>query len=92
MYKKPIIVFEGIEGSGKSTHIKNVERYLLKKKANYIKLREPGGSRFSEKIRNLILNKNSNLDKITDLLLYMAARNENVNKIIKKNYHSIYCR
>ncbi|OUX38468.1 MAG: dTMP kinase [Candidatus Pelagibacter sp. TMED273] len=86
MYKKPIIVFEGIEGSGKSTHIKNVERYLLKKKANYIKLREPGGSRFSEKIRNLILNKNSNLDKITDLLLYMAARNENVNKIIKKNY------
>ena len=86
MYKKPIIVFEGIEGSGKSTHIKNVERYLLKKRANYIKLREPGGSRFSEKIRNLILNKNSNLDKITDLLLYMAARNENVNKIIKKNY------
>ena len=86
MYKKPIIVFEGIEGSGKSTHIKNVERYLLKKRANYIKLREPGGSSFSEKIRNLILNKNSNLDKITDLLLYMAARNENVNKIIKKNY------
>ena len=86
MYKKPIIVFEGIEGSGKSTHIKNVERYLLKKGANYIKLREPSGSLFSEKIRNLILNKNSNLDKITDLLLYMAARNENVNKIIKKNY------
>ena len=86
MSKKPIIVFEGIEGSGKSTHIKNVERYLLKKGANYIKLREPGGSLFSEKIRNLILNKNSNLDKITDLLLYMAARNENVNKIIKKNY------
>ena len=86
MYKKPILVFEGIEGSGKTTHIKNVVNYLKKKRVKYIKLREPGGSLFSEKIRNLILNKNSNLDKITDLLLYMAARNENVNKIIKKNY------
>ncbi len=86
MSKYPIIVFEGIEGSGKSFHIKNLEKYLKKKKIKFLKLREPGGSKNSEKIRNLILNKNSNFDKITDLFLYLAARNENYNNIIKKNY------
>ena len=86
MYKKPIIVFEGIEGSGKSFHIKNVTNYLRKKKIKFIKLREPGGSKNSEKIRKLILNKNSNFNKMTDLLLYMASRNENLNNIILKNY------
>tara|TARA_B100000965_G_scaffold378494_1_gene373471 strand:+ start:347 stop:958 length:612 start_codon:yes stop_codon:yes gene_type:complete len=86
MYKKPVIVFEGIEGSGKSFHIKNVTNYLRKKKIKFIKLREPGGSKNSEKIRKLILNKNSNFNKMTDLLLYMASRNENLNNIILKNY------
>ena len=86
MYKNPIIVFEGIEGSGKSFHIKNIEKYLKKKKVKYIKLREPGGSANSEKIRKVILNKKSNFKKLTDLFLYMAARNENYHNIIKKNY------
>ncbi len=86
MFKYPIIVFEGVEGSGKSFHIKNLEKYLKKKKIKYIKLREPGGSKNSEKIRSLILKKNSNFNKLTDLLLYMAARNENYQNLIKKNY------
>ena len=86
MSKYPIIVFEGIEGSGKSFHVKNLEKYLKKKKIKYLKLREPGGSKNSEKIRNLILNKKSNFNKITDLFLYLAARNENYETIIKKNY------
>ena len=85
MYKKPIIVFEGIEGSGKSLHINNVAVYLKKKGRKYIKIREPGGNRNSEKIRKLILSSKSNFDKITDLLLYLAARNENIVNIIKKN-------
>ncbi len=54
MYKKPIIVFEGIEGSGKSHHINKISKYLDKKKVSYIKIREPGGSLNSEKIRRLI--------------------------------------
>ncbi len=83
MYKKPIIVFEGIEGSGKSYHISKVSKFLEKKKIGYIKIREPGGSLNSEKIRNLILNKKSNFNKKTDLLLYLAARSENVNAITK---------
>ena len=85
MYKKPIIVFEGIEGSGKSLHINNVAAYLKKKGRKFIKIREPGGNQNSEKIRKLILNNASNFDKITDLLLYLAARNENIVNIIKKN-------
>tara|TARA_B100000579_G_scaffold187499_1_gene152900 strand:+ start:476 stop:757 length:282 start_codon:yes stop_codon:yes gene_type:complete len=86
MYKKPLIVFEGIEGSGKTTHIKYVSKLLKKKKINFIKIREPGGSKNSEKIRTLILNNKSNFNYNTDLLLYLAARSENIEKIISKNY------
>ena len=85
MSKKPIIVFEGIEGSGKSHHISKVSKYLESKKISYIKIREPGGSSNSEKIRKLILNKKSDFDANTDLLLYLAARSENI-KLIKKFY------
>ena len=85
MFKKPIIVFEGIEGSGKSSHIKKVSNFLDKKNIEYIKIREPGGSLNSEKIRRLILNKKSNFNIHTDLLLYLAARSENIS-LIKKFY------
>ena len=85
MSRKPIIVFEGIEGSGKSHHISVVSKYLDKKKINYIKIREPGGNLNSEKIRKLILNNKSDFNKNTDLLLYLAARSENI-KTIKKYY------
>ena len=85
MSKKPVIVFEGIEGSGKSYHISNVSKYLKKNDIAHIKIREPGGSLNSEKIRKLILDKKSNFDKDTDLLLYLAARNENIRKL-KKYY------
>ncbi len=85
MSKKPVIVFEGIEGSGKTFHIDQVSRYLKKKKIKHITIREPGGNRNSEKIRNLILNNKSNFNQNTDLLLYLAARSENI-EIFKKNY------
>ena len=86
MYKKIIIAFEGIEGSGKTLHIKNIANYLKKRKVSFIKLREPGGSKNSEKIRKLILNKKSTFNKKTDLLLYLASRSENIESIINKNY------
>ena len=85
MSKKPIIVFEGIEGSGKSHHINKVSNFLKKNKIKFIKIREPGGSLNSEKIRRLILNKKSNFNTHTDLLLYLAARSENIS-LIKKTY------
>ena len=86
MSKKPIIVFEGIEGSGKSHHISVISNYLDKKKIDYINIREPGGNPNSEKIRKLILNNKSDFNKNTDLLLYLAARSENI-KTIKKYYN-----
>ena len=87
MYKKkPLIVFEGIEGSGKTYHINNVAKFLKKRRIKFIKLREPGGSKNSEIIRKIILNKKSQFNKFTDLFLYLASRTENIEKIIKKNY------
>ena len=85
MSKKPIIVFEGIEGSGKSYHLSRLSKYLDKKKISYIKIREPGGSKNAEKIRKIILSKKSNFNRETDLLLYQAARSENMS-ILRKNY------
>ncbi len=75
MSKKIIISFEGIEGSGKSYHLKNVSNYLIKNKIPHIKLREPGGSKNAEKIRKLILNKKSTFNNKTYLILYLSERN-----------------
>ena len=85
MSKNPVIVFEGIEGSGKSYHISQVSNHLKRKKIDHIKIREPGGTSNAEKIRKLILNNKSNFNKITDLLLYLAARSENV-QLLKKHH------
>ena len=87
--KKPFfIVFEGVEGCGKSYQSKKLFRFLKKKNIPSILTREPGGTKSAEMIRNLILkdyfNKSSKdkFDKYTDTLLYLAARNEHIkNKI-----------
>jgi dTMP kinase len=77
------IVFEGIEGTGKSYQINKLYNNLKKKKASVIKTREPGGSKTAEKIRNLIFSKNSKqFDKLTDFYLMNAARNEHVKKTL----------
>jgi len=77
------IVFEGIEGTGKSYQINKLYSNLKKKKINVIKTREPGGSSTAEQIRNLIFSKKaSKFDKITDYYLMNAARNEHVKKTL----------
>ena len=86
MSKKPVIVFEGIEGSGKSYHLNNVSKFLKRKKIKHVVIREPGGSKNPEKIRDFILNKNINFHNLTDLFLYLSARNENYNSILKENF------
>ena len=68
MSKKPIIVFEGIEGTGKSHHIKKVAFFLKNNKKEFIQIREPGGSKNSEKIRKLILSI-TNL-RLINILIY----------------------
>ena len=86
MSKYPIIVFEGIEASGKSTSLKKIIKYLKIKKIKYETFREPGGTNFSERLRSYMLNKKSKLNKKTDLFLLMASRSENIDKILKENY------
>ena len=86
MSKNPIIVFEGVETSGKSTNLKKTIKYLKKKKIKYISFREPGGTNISEKLRQFMLNRKSKLNNKTDLFLLMASRSENFDKIIRKNY------
>ena len=87
--KKPFfIVFEGVEGCGKSFQSKKLYKNLKKNNFNTILTREPGGTKSSELIRNLILkdyfskSSKEKFDKYTDTLLYLAARNEHIiNKI-----------
>ncbi len=88
--KKPFfIVFEGVEGCGKSFQCRKLFKKLVKNKIETILTREPGGTKSSELIRNLILkdyfekNLKEKFDKYTDTLLYLAARNEHIkNKVL----------
>jgi dTMP kinase len=102
MYKKKpfFIVFEGVEGCGKSFQSKKLLKNLKKKKIPTLLTREPGGTKSAELIRNLILkdyfNKDNKdkFDKYTDTLLYLAARNEHIKNKIKpalKNKHIVIC-
>ncbi len=90
MYKKKpyFIVFEGVEGCGKSYQSKKLFFKLKRANISALLTREPGGTKSAELIRNLILkdyfnkSKKEKFDKYTDTLLYLAARNEHVkNKI-----------
>ena len=88
MYKKKFfIVFEGIEGSGKSSHSLSLVKKLKSLKIPCVYLREPGGSKEAECIRNFLLkNENKKFNSLTDTLLYLAARNENFLRKIKPFY------
>ena len=102
MYKKKpfFIVFEGVEGCGKSFQSKKLFNNLKKHKIDTILTREPGGTKSSELIRNLILrdyfikDNKEKFDKYTDTLLYLAARNEHIKNKIKpalKNKYIVIC-
>jgi dTMP kinase len=89
--KSFFICFEGVEGSGKSTQAKLLYEFIKKKITKKVILtREPGGTLFSEKIRNLMLDKKTNISPLTEFFLLMAARNEHItskiNFYIKKNF------
>ena len=86
MYKKKslLITFEGVEGSGKSYHSRKLFEKIKKRKIPSILTREPGGLKNVEQIRKILLNgKKNKFDKTTDALLYLAARNEHIIKILK---------
>jgi len=87
--KGKFIVFEGIDGCGKTTQINEIFNWLpqsnlISNNSSIIKTREPGGSLLGEKLRELVLsnNKYNEPSSLTELLLYSADRAEHVTKII----------
>ena len=81
--KGKFITFEGSEGCGKSTQSKLLYQYLKKQKFCVLYLREPGGVKVSEKIRKILLDPQNRISPECETLLYMAARAQVVNDIIK---------
>ncbi len=76
-FKPLFISFEGIDGSGKSTQCKMLYHDLLDRGYSVHLFREPGGTRISEKIRDILLdNENMEMSAITEMLLYFASRNQ----------------
>ncbi len=96
MKKKAIfITVEGIEGSGKSSIINFLEKFLKKRGFKVKVFREPGSTRIGEKIRSILLdNRNKELSKHTELLLYLACRTQLVEEKLKKalaKYDFVIC-
>ena len=85
------ITFEGIDLSGKSTQIKLLQKHLTGKNKKVISVREPGGTPISEKIRDILLDKEHlNMEYLTEFLLFSSSRQQLTKEIIlphlKKNY------
>ncbi len=82
--KGKFITFEGSEGCGKSTQSKMLSQYLRSKGLRVVYLREPGGTKISEKIRKILLDhKNDSMFPVCEMLLYMSARAQIVEEVIK---------
>ena len=73
------ITLEGGDGSGKSTQIRNIERFFTEKGLVVVHTREPGGSRISEKLREILLDtENTEMEAVTEMFIYAAARAQHV--------------
>ena len=83
MKKGRFITIEGVDGSGKTTQLQLTARYLLECGYDVVTTREPGGTRMAERIRNLILDVDVAINPRTEVMLYLAARAEHVENVIK---------
>jgi len=92
---KLFITFEGIEGSGKTTQIQLLNRYLERRGYRCHITREPGGCRIGDKIRNILMDTNNeNLTPLSELYLIMANRAQHVMEVIEpalKNQSILIC-
>jgi dTMP kinase len=80
------IVFEGLDGSGKSSLIASLETILTNYQIDYVRTREPGGTPLGEEIRQLILRTDGDAPTPrTELLLYEASRAQHVDRMIRPN-------
>ena len=81
--KGKFITFEGADGGGKSTQVQLAAEWLRKQGYDVITTREPGGTVLAEKVRELVLDPALPLNTTSQSLLYLAARSEHVEKVIK---------
>ena len=79
------ISFEGIDGCGKTTQINLLSKYLDSIDQDNVIVREPGGTKVSEKIRKILLDNNNHISNETETLLFLSARSQLINEIISKN-------
>ena len=82
MQKGKFITLEGIDGAGKSTHLKWIANYLASKGIRVLTTREPGGTELGENIRGLLLDHRQIMHAETEALLMFAARREHLDKLI----------
>ena len=78
-----LITFEGIDGSGKSTQISLLKKYITNSGKDVEVLREPGGTDISELIRGMLLNPEIEIDPVTELLLFSSARSQLIAEKVK---------
>lgn len=84
MHKGLFITVEGTDGSGKTTQIRLIEDYFIRKGYEVVLSREPGGTRISERIRDMILDPvNTDIFPLTEMILYAASRAQHVAEVIK---------
>ena len=77
------ITFEGIDGCGKTCQMKLLVEYLQSQNKKVVALREPGGTDFSESIREILLRSKAKISSVSELLLFNSARAHLVESIIK---------
>ena len=77
------LAFEGIDGSGKTTFIEEVSKALVKADIEYSIVREPGGSKLGEGIRELLLSHDYEVDPTSEALLFSASRAQLIEEIVK---------
>ena len=83
MKKGKLISFEGIEGVGKTTTIKSIKLFLEEKGIQVYCTREPGGTKYGESLRSVLLNNKSIISPEAELLLMFSIRNQHIEEIIK---------
>lgn len=77
------ITFEGIDGSGKSTHLQMLARVLMKRDLKIVTTREPGGTPLGVRLRDALLDVHATLDPLAELLLYAADRAQHVRTLLR---------
>ncbi len=77
------IVFEGLDGVGKTTQADLLERYLKERGMRVLRVREPGGTPLGERLREILLDPSLEIDNLTETLLYFASRRELCEKVLK---------